>query len=155
LAQNNVGHALQDLFARAGATVCLYQIQLLARDPAIRDEPTALAPLLGLTFVCHTVTGRNAEAGRAIDDLVGLVERQPQDFRLPWSWKPLKDFLPQVYDRDVKRHPEILLQLVEALSRNSRDAIAAGLKEVRAGFARACSSGTWDGASPTPRAGAT
>ena len=114
----------------------LEQVDRLSQAEGIRDDPVAQASLRTLAIVCHVATHQDAEAGRAFASLVTLVERQPPDFHLVWDWQPLRSYLKETEINHVKAHRQVLLQLLDAVSRDKRQAILDGLKDVQAELSR-------------------
>ena len=113
----------------------LEQVDRLAQVEGIRDDPVAQASLRTLAIVCHVATHQDAEARRAFASLVALVERQPADFHLVWDWTEIS----AITSRTRKHHPsrtvaQSLRKLLDAVSRDNKAAILAGLKEVQAAF---------------------
>jgi len=131
MTQYNLGTTLQVLVAVHGLPGCLEHVGSLTRDPAIRDDPASLTPLHALAVVCHAGMGQNAETRRVLADLVALVERQPDDFRLAWNWDRLRDFITGSKAEGIKVHRELLLGLIDAVSQDDREAILAGLNKIK------------------------
>ncbi|MBV8555058.1 MAG: hypothetical protein JO116_05810, partial [Planctomycetaceae bacterium] len=66
--------------------------------------------------------------------LVALVERQPDDFHLVWDWTPLRDHLAQSNAPPIPARREVLRKLLDAVGRENKTAILAGIKEVQNEF---------------------
>jgi hypothetical protein len=90
--------------------------------------------LRALALVCHIAVNQDVEASRAFADLVALVERQPEDFRLVWDWKPLRELVAESKVPALSARRESLMKLIDAVDRDDRAAILAGLEEVRGAF---------------------
>ena len=132
--QIRLGGTLQVLFVSGGPSACLTQLQRLASAPTTRDDTHLLAPVLALSAACHIALGHDGEARHALDDLVSLIERQNRQYRLAWEWGEFKNILDLAEDEGIKRRRQSLLGLVDAVSRDHREAILEGLKQVRATF---------------------
>lgn len=132
---SNLGRTLQAQAIRVGFPECLKQIEGLARDQAISDDPAAGAALQTLAIACRVGLDQVDGAGRDLDALTGWVGRQPADFRLGWDWEPLGSFLARSESGGIRAHRGALLRLMDAASRGNRAAILAGLKDAKAGLA--------------------
>ena len=132
--QNNLGTALQIQVRLGGFPAGLEQVDRLSQAEGIRDDPVAQASLRTLAIVCQVATHQDAEASRAFASLVALVERQPADFHLVWDWTDLRDHLANSKAPPIPDRREPLRKLLDAVSRDNKAAILAGLKEVQAAF---------------------
>ena len=134
MTQNNLGTALQIQVRLGGFPAGLEQVDRLAQAEGIRDDPVAQASLRTLAIVCQVATHQDAEASRAFASLVALVERQPADFHLVWDWTVLRDHLAKSEAPPIPARRELLRKLLDAVSRDNKAAILAGLKEVQEAF---------------------
>jgi tetratricopeptide (TPR) repeat protein len=132
--QKNLGLALQSLVGLGGFTAGVAQFDRLTRDEGIRDDPAALAPLLTFAIVCNVGTGDDRQASRTFASLTGLVERQPDDFRMAWEWDPLHSLIQTSETEAIKTRRESLHRLLDAVSQANRLAILDGLKQLQEEF---------------------
>src|SRR5262249_29143291 len=132
--QRNLGLALQILIRLDGLSRILEQLGRLARAEGLRDDPVAQASLRTLAVVCHVAASQQAEADRAFADLVALVERQPEDFHLVWDWSSLRELIAESKVPAISARREGLKKLIDAVGRDNKVAILAGLEEVRGAF---------------------
>jgi len=135
VARVNLGRTLQAQAIRGDFAGCLDQIERLSRNNASRDDPVAGAFLRTLAIVCRIAAGQADAAGRDLDALMALIERQPADFRIAWDWGPLKTFVAGSEFEAVKPRRRPLVRLVDAASGGNRAAILAGLKDAKAELA--------------------
>jgi tetratricopeptide (TPR) repeat protein len=129
--QINLGRVLQVQIGQDGFAKGLELVDRLSRAEGIRDDPVAQASLRTLALVCQVATGHGEEARRTFGSLVALVERQPDDFRLVWEWTPLRKLVAESKAPSVSAHREGLQELIDAVARDNKAAILAGLKEVQ------------------------
>jgi len=132
--QDNLGKTLQIQVRLNGFPAGLEQVERLAQAEGIRDDPVAQASLRTLAIVCQVATHQDAEAGRTFARLVALVERQPANFHLVWDWTDLRDHLANSKAPPLPARRELLRKLLDAVGRDNKAAILAGLKEVQAAF---------------------
>jgi hypothetical protein len=132
--QGNLGRALQIQIRLAGFPMGLEQVSRLAQTEGLRDDPVAQASLRTLAFVCHIGADQQAEAGSDFAGLVALVERQPGDFRLAWNWAPLRGLVAESKVPALSARREVLQKLFDAIGRDNKAGILAGLQEVRGAF---------------------
>ena len=85
-------------------------------------------------LVCQVATDEDAEAGRAFASLVALIERQPDDFHLVWDWTPLRKLLTESKVTTLPARRERLKTLIDAVNRDNKAAILAGLEEAQGAF---------------------
>ena len=132
--QNNLGLALQIQIHLDGFPKGLEQIDRLSHAEGIRNDPVAQASLRTLALVCQVATDQDVEASRTFASLVALIERQPDDFHLVWNWTPLRELLAESKVPTLPARRESLKKLIDAVNRDNKAAILAGLKEVQAAF---------------------
>jgi hypothetical protein len=133
--QDHLGRALQVLIPREGFVRGLDRIDRLANADGLRDDPVAQASLRAMAVYSDAASGRDAEARRALAELVGLVERQKGDFRLVWKWSTLRASLAESKEPVVVGRREGLSKLLDALEPGrDRDALRADLKRLAGAF---------------------
>ena len=132
--QNLLGIALQIQVRLDGFPVGLEQVDRLSLAEGIRNDPVAQASLRTLALVCQVATDQDAEASRAFASLVALIERQPDDFHLVWDWTPLRELLAESKVPTLPARRESLKKLIDAVNRDNKAAILAGLKEAQGAF---------------------
>ena len=126
---------IRQLLVRLGGFPAgLDQVDRLAHAEGTRDDPASQASLRTLAIVGQFATNQDAEASRAFARLVALVERQPDDFHLVWDWTPLREHLAQLDALPIPARREVLGKLLDAVGRENKTAILAGLKEVQKEF---------------------
>jgi hypothetical protein len=106
----------------------------LAQAEGLRDDPVAQASLRTLALVCLVAADQQDEADRDFADLVALIRRQPEDFRLAWDWSSLRKLVAESNVPAISARRESLKKLIDAVDRDNRAAILAGLEEVRSAF---------------------
>jgi hypothetical protein len=129
--QNNLGRALQIQIRLNGFPKGLEQVDRLSQAEGLRDDPVAQASLGTLALVCHVAADQHGGARRAFASLVAHIERQPDDFHLVWDWDPLRSLIRESETNGIKARREPLLRLIDAVSKESRKDILAGLKAVQ------------------------
>jgi hypothetical protein len=134
ITQYNLGITLQIQLVLAGFPSGLEQVARLLQADGIRNDPVAQASLGTLALVCHVAADQDAEASRDFASLVALVGRQPDDFRLVWNWAPLRELLAESKEPSIVARREGLQKLIDAVDRDNKAAILAGLKEVQDGL---------------------
>ncbi|MGE5754365.1 MAG: hypothetical protein ACM35G_01410 [Planctomycetaceae bacterium] len=134
MTQNNLGNTLQIQIRLDGFPKGRQQIDRLSHAEGIRDDPVAQASLRTLALVCQVAMDQNAEASRAFASLVALIERQPDDFHLVWDWTPLRQLLAESKVPTLPARRESLKKLIDAVSRDNKAAILAGLEEAQGAF---------------------
>ena len=82
-----------------------------------------------LALVCQVATDEYVEASRAFASLVALIERQPDDFHLVWDWTPLRKLLAESKVPTLPARHESLKTQIDAVNRDNKAAILAGLEE--------------------------
>ena len=132
--QNLLGIALQIQVRLGGFPVGLEQVDRLSLAEGIRNDPVAQASLRTLALICQVATDQDAEASRAFASLVALIERQPDDFHLVWDWTPLRELLAESKVPTLPARRESLKKLIDAVNRDNKAAILAGLKEAQGAF---------------------
>jgi hypothetical protein len=132
--QNNLGIALQIQIRLDGFPKGLEQSDRLSQAEGTRHDPVAQASLLTLALVCQVAADRDTEASRAFTSLVALVERQPDDFHLVWDWATLRKLIAESKVPSLAAHRGSLQKLIDAVDRDNKAAILAGLKEVQDAF---------------------
>jgi hypothetical protein len=133
--QAYLGNALQVLVSREGFAEGLRRIDRLSSADGLRDDPVAQASLRALAAFAQAASGRDADAGRVLGELVAMVERQPDEFRLVWEWATLRKFLADSQDPVVVARREGLTKLLDALEPDrDRAALLAGLKGLAGAF---------------------
>ena len=110
------------------------QVDRLSQAEGIRNDPVAQASLRTLALVCQVATDQNAEASRSFASLVALIERQPDDFHLVWDWTPLRELLAESKVPTLPARRESLKKLIDAVNRDNKAAILAGLEEAQGAF---------------------
>jgi hypothetical protein len=94
--------------------------------------------LQALAVFVQAASAKEAEAGRALGQLVALVERQPDDFQLVWEWSTLRTFLAESKDPAIVARRESLSKPLDALEPGrDRKARLARLKSLSGEFPRA------------------
>jgi tetratricopeptide (TPR) repeat protein len=134
ITQSSLGRAIQIQIRRDGFTRGLEQVGRLAQAEGLRDDPVAQAALRALALVCHVAADQQDEASRALVGLIDLIRRQPEDFRLVWDWAPLRALLAESKVPALSARRESLKKLIDAVERDNKAAILAGLEEVRGAF---------------------
>jgi hypothetical protein len=134
LTQKNLGITLQLLAVRHGFPRCLELVGELINDHGIRNDPATQSSLLALAVACHAASGDEAAARRTLSNLLALIDHQPDNFHLVWNWGPLQEAVAKADAKAVKAYRKPLLRLLDAVSRDKRQAILDGLKEVQGGF---------------------
>jgi hypothetical protein len=129
--QKNLGLTLQIQIGLYGFAKGLDLVDRLSQAEGIRDDPVAQASLRTLALVCQIATERGNEARRTFGSLVALVERQQDDFCLVWNWAPLRKLVAESKAPSVSAHREGLQKLIDAVGRDNKAAILAGLREVQ------------------------
>jgi hypothetical protein len=140
--QNNLGRALQVQIGRYGFAKGLELVDRLSQAEGIRDDPVAQASLQTLAVVCQIATDQRDKARGTFQSLVALVERQPDDFHLVWNWARLRKLVAESMEASVagavagfsaslSTHREGLQKLIDAVAKENKAAILAGLKEVQ------------------------
>ena len=132
--QNNLGRALQVQIGQEGFAKGLELVDRLSQAEGIRDDPVAQASLRTLALVCQITSEHGDEARHTFGSLVALVERQPDDFHLVWDWTPLRKLLAESKVPTLPARRESLKRLIDAVSRDNKAAILAGLKEAQGAF---------------------
>jgi hypothetical protein len=132
--QRLLGIVLQTQVRMSGFPKGLEQVDRLFQAGGIRDDPVAQASLRVLALVCHAATDQNTEASRAFASLVALVQRQPDDFRLVWDWAPLRNLIGESKVPSLVVRRENFQKLIDAVDRDNKAAILAGLEELRDAF---------------------
>jgi tetratricopeptide (TPR) repeat protein len=132
--QSNLGNALQTQIRLHGFPKGLEQVDRLSQAEGLRDDPVAQASLQTLALVGSVAAERHAEASRTFTNLVALVERQPDDFHLVWDWTPLRELLAESKVPALATRRASLQKLIDAVARENKAAILAGLKELQAAF---------------------
>jgi tetratricopeptide (TPR) repeat protein len=136
--QNNLGDALQTLVRRHRFTRGLEQIGRLSKADGLRDDPVAQASLKALAVFALTARAQHAESERALGELVVMVERQPDDFRLVWDWSTLRTFLAESKDPAIVARRDGLSKLLDALEPGrDRKTLLARFKSLSGDFPRA------------------
>jgi tetratricopeptide (TPR) repeat protein len=125
--QNNFGIALQVQIRLDGFPKGLERIDRLSQAEGIRNDTVALASLRTLAVFCLVAADQMAEARRALASLVGLIEQQPDDFCLVWDWSRLRTLLEESQLPTLTAHRRSLEKLIDAVSRDNKAAILAGL----------------------------
>jgi hypothetical protein len=134
ITQNNLGNALQIQLRLQGFPKGLEQVDRLSQAEGIRNDPVAQASLQTLALVCQVAADRNVEVSRAFTSLVTLVEHQPDDFYFVWDWAPLRELIAESKVPSVSARRGSLQKLIDAVARDNKAAILAGLKEVQDAF---------------------
>jgi hypothetical protein len=106
----------------------------LTSAEGIRNDPVAQASLRTLALACQVATDQNAEASRSFASLVALIERQPDDFHLVWDWTSLRKLLAESKVPTLPARRESLNKLIDAVNRDNKAAILAGLEEAQGAF---------------------
>jgi tetratricopeptide (TPR) repeat protein len=132
--QYNLGIALQIQIRLDGFPKGLEQVDRLSQAEGIRNDPVAQASLQTLALVCQVAADRDTEASRAFTSLVALVERQPDDFYLVWDWATLRKLIAESKVPSIAARRGSLHKLIDAVDRDNKAAILAGLKEVQDAF---------------------
>src|SRR5262249_23634072 len=68
---------------------------------------------------------------RAFAGLIDLVRRQLEDFHLVWDWTPLRELLAESKVSALSGRRESLKKLIDAVARDNKAGILAGLEGVR------------------------
>ena len=135
MTQNSFGIAIQLLIARGGLPPGPRTCRPPRREPTALGADLAQASLRALTVYLLAASGKDAEAGRALAELVGLVEGQAGDFRLVWNWSPLRTSLAESKDEAVVARREKLSQWLDALQPGrDREALLADLRKLAQAF---------------------
>ncbi len=134
MALGNLGLAVQIQVRWSGFAKGLEQFGLLRQADGLRDNPVAQASLQTLAIVCYVATGQKAEANRAFTDLVELIQRQKDNFRLAWDWALLSELVTESRVSELSACRESLKKLINAVGRDNKAEILAGLEEVQNAF---------------------
>ncbi len=121
--ENGLGRALQVMVLRGGFARGFERIDRLTTADGLRGDPVEQASLRALTVFTHAAIGQDAEARRALTELVLLVERQPVGFQLAWEWSTLRTFLADSKEPAVVARRQDLSKLLDALE-PGRDRVA-------------------------------
>ena len=133
--QDNLGIVLQIQLRLDGFPNGLEHVDRLSQAEGLRNDPVAQVSLRTLALVGHVATDQDAEARRTFASLVALIERQPDDFRLVWDWAPLRKLLAESKAPALSARRGSLQKLIDAVDRDHKAAMLAGLKEVQDAFA--------------------
>jgi tetratricopeptide (TPR) repeat protein len=136
-AQNALGLVLQYRLSLSGFRDELSLIAELSNTDGVRDDPHIQASLQTLAVVCHVGANQNTEASRTFIGLVELIQLQPAEFVLGWSWKPLREYLARSSDSAITARRRSLEQFLNAIDGENKAAILGRLQELRDVFAPA------------------
>jgi tetratricopeptide (TPR) repeat protein len=135
MTQKNLGRALQTLIRLYGFPSAPEQVARLSQTDGLRDDPVASASLKALASFALAASAQDAQARRALAELVAMIERQPDDFQLVWEWSTLRTFLAESADPAIVAHCETLSKLLDALEPGrDRKALLAKLKSLNGSF---------------------
>jgi tetratricopeptide (TPR) repeat protein len=93
-----------------------------------RFEPKIRVPLRTIEIANLIALNRSTEVPLRIKNLIELLENQPRDFKLQWSFEGTKHFITQ--SQQLTANKAWLLQLFTAMGGENRDAIIKELKAV-------------------------
>jgi tetratricopeptide (TPR) repeat protein len=133
--QKNLGDALQAEIHLSGFATGLQQLGRLAQAEGLRDDPIFQASQLTLAVLCHVAVDQEGEASYAFASLIGLVRRQPEDFRLIWDWSPAREIIAKSTVPAISVRREGLNYLITAVTRDNKAAMLADLEKAKTVFA--------------------
>ncbi|HEX6718295.1 MAG TPA: tetratricopeptide repeat protein, partial [Pyrinomonadaceae bacterium] len=116
MAQNNLARAYFNLKDWTEAAECYRS--MLADDSF---DARFKVPIAALEIATLVALNRSAEVASKLTSLIELLEKQPPDFRVRWSFADIQDVISQ--DPQFTARREWLLQLFGAVSGENRDAI--------------------------------
>lgn len=97
-----------------------------------RFDPKIIVPLRTIEIANLIALNRSTEAPLRLKNLIELLENQPKDFRLQWSFEGTKHSI--TYSERLTANRAWLLQLFTAMGGENRDAIIKELKAVSESF---------------------
>ncbi|HKU76638.1 MAG TPA: tetratricopeptide repeat protein [Pyrinomonadaceae bacterium] len=100
----------------------------------VRVEAKLKIPLLAIEIANLIALKRSTEAPSRIKNLIELLEAQPADFRLQWTFAGTKHFINQ--SQQLAADKDWLLRLFSAMSGENRDAIVKELTAAAGNFSR-------------------
>jgi hypothetical protein len=92
----------------------------------VRVDARIKAPLLSIEIANLIALKRSTEVRSKMKDLIDLLESQPANFKLQWSFEGTKHFIRQ--SQQFGANKDWILRLLEAMAGENRDAI---VKEVK------------------------
>jgi len=92
----------------------------------VKVEARIKIPLLAIEIANLIALKRSTETWSRLKNLIELLENQPADFKLQWSFEGTKHFIGQ--SQQLAMNKDWLLQLFGAMTGENRDAIAKELK---------------------------
>ena len=100
----------------------------------VRVEAKLKIPLLAIEIANLIALKRSTEAPSRIKNIIELLEAQPPDFRLQWTFAGTKHFINQ--SQQLAADKDWLLRLFSAMSGENRDAIVKELTAAAGNFSR-------------------
>jgi len=92
----------------------------------VRVEARIKIPLLVIEIANLIALRRSTEVPAKLKNLIELLEPQPADFKLQWSFEGTKHFISQ--SQQLAANKDWLLRLFAAMAGENRDAIIKELK---------------------------
>jgi len=128
MAQNNLARAyfnLNEMLFRTGSfDESEREISSVLSD--VRVETRIKIPLLAIEIASLIALKRSAEVPARMKNLIDLMQTQPPDFKVQWSFKGMERFVGQ--SQQLAEKKDWLLRFLGAMEGENRDAI---LKEVK------------------------
>lgn len=123
MAQNNLARAYfnfaEKLFTSGSFAESERRIAPLLSD--VRVEPGIKIPLLAIEIANLIALKRSTEVPTKMKNLIALLETQPADFKLQWTFEGTKHFISQ--NEQLAANRDWLMRLFGALAGVNRDAI--------------------------------
>jgi tetratricopeptide (TPR) repeat protein len=129
--QNHLSETLQVFVTANEFRKGLEQLSRLVDEKSLLNAPDLVALVYVLRVLCLGGLGDEAQAREVLDALTAHVERQPKQFHIPWSFSELKAVVERSKVEAIATHRGFLLDVLDATSQSSRDAILARLRLLR------------------------
>jgi hypothetical protein len=121
MAENNLARAYFNLKEWSSAAECYESV--LADD---RFDPRIKVPMAALEIASLVALDRPAEVASKLKILIEMVEKQPANFRVQWSFAGIQHVVSQ--DPQFTSQRQWLLQLFAAIGSENRDAMVKALR---------------------------
>jgi tetratricopeptide (TPR) repeat protein len=121
MAENNLARAYFNLKEWSSAAECYASV--LADD---RFDPRIKVPMAALEIASLVALDRPTEVASKLKSLIEMVEKQPANFRVQWSFAGIQRVVSQ--DPQFTSQREWLLQLFAAIGGENRDSIVKALR---------------------------
>jgi hypothetical protein len=109
----------------------LEQFSRLMAEKSLMNAPDLVALVYVLRVLCLEGLSEEGQAREAVDALTTHVERQPEQFHIPWSFSKLRAVVERSKVEAFVAQRGFLLDLLDATSQNSREAILVRLRRLR------------------------